>query len=133
MRQAELLWFDIDVLVLPTTPTIYRVDELLAELVTLNSNLGLYTNFVNLLDMCAVAAPAGFRANHTGFGITFIGKAFMDRPLLELAQRYLAEPPAPVRPPLDLTARNPGVQLAVVGAHLAGACCRHWQLSSRNA
>jgi allophanate hydrolase len=132
MRQAELLWSDIDVLVLPTTPTIYRVDELLAEPVTLNSNLGLYTNFVNLLDMCAVAAPAGFRANHTGFGITFIGKAFMDRPLLELAQRYLAEPPAPVRPPLDLTARNPGVQLAVVGAHLAGMPL-HWQLSSRNA
>ncbi len=132
MRQAEMLWSAMDVLVLPTAPTIYRVSELLAEPVTLNSNLGLYTNFVNLLDMSAVAVPAGFRANHTGFGITIIGKAFMDRPLLDLAQRYLGGGPAIANPPLDLTARNPGIQLAVVGAHLAGMPL-HWQLSSRNA
>ncbi len=132
MRQAELLWSVIDVLVLPTAPTIYRVNEVLAEPVTLNSNLGLYTNFVNLLDMSAVAVPAGFRPNHTGFGITIIGKAFMDRPLLDLAQRYQDSGPAIENPPLDLTARHPGVQLAVVGAHLAGMPL-HWQLSSRNA
>jgi allophanate hydrolase len=132
MRQTDLLWSAIEVLVLPTAPTIYRVGELLAEPVTLNSNLGLYTNFVNLLDLSAVAVPAGFRGNHTGFGISFIGKAFMDRPLLELARRYLAGGPALGRPPLDLTPRSPGVQLAVVGAHLAGMPL-HWQLSSRNA
>ncbi len=131
-RQAETLWSQIDVLVLPTTPTIYRVSELLAEPVTLNSNLGLYTNFVNLLDMSAVAVPAGFRDNHTGFGITMIGAAFMDRPLLDLAQRYLASAPGLERPPLDLKTRSSGVHLAVVGAHLAGMPL-HWQLSSRNA
>ena len=131
-RQAETLWSQIDVLVLPTTPTIYRVSELLAEPVTLNSNLGLYTNFVNLLDMSAVAVPAGFRDNHTGFGITMIGAAFMDRPLLDLAQRYLASAPGIEPPPLDLKPRSSGVRLAVVGAHLAGMPL-HWQLSSRNA
>jgi allophanate hydrolase len=131
-RQADALWSEIDVLVLPTAPTIYRVSELLAEPVTLNSNLGLYTNFVNLLDMSAVAVPAGFRENHTGFGITFIGKAFMDRPLLDLAQRYLRSAPVLANPPLDLTPRSPVVQVAVVGAHLAGMPL-HWQLSSRNA
>jgi allophanate hydrolase len=131
-RRADTLWSEIDVLVLPTAPTIYRVSELLAEPVTLNSNLGLYTNFVNLLDMSAVAVPAGFRENHTGFGITFIGKAFMDRPLLDLAQRYLRSAPVIANPPLDLTPGNPVVQVAVVGAHLAGMPL-HWQLSSRNA
>ena len=52
-RAAEELWDNIDVLVLPTTPDIYRRSELLAEPVTLNANLGRYTNFVNLLDMSA--------------------------------------------------------------------------------
>jgi allophanate hydrolase len=82
--------------------------------------------------MSAAAVPAGFRDNHTGFGITLIGKAFMDRPLLDLAQRYLASTPGIESPPLDLKPRSSGVQLAVVGAHLAGMPL-HWQLSSRNA
>ena len=131
-RQAAAMWSDIDVLVLPTAPTIYRVSELLAEPVTLNSNLGLYTNFVNLLDMSAVAVPAGFRANHTGFGITLIGPAFRDRQLLALGQRYLDAGEAFQAPPLDLTARAAGVLVAVVGAHLSGMPL-HWQLSSRAA
>jgi allophanate hydrolase len=132
MRQAETLWSVINVLVLPTAPTIYRVSELLAEPVALNTNLGLYTNFVNLLDMSAVAVPAGFRDNGTGFGISLVGKAFMDRPLLDLAQRYLNSAAAIVSPPLDLTPRPRSIQLAVVGAHLSGMPL-HWQLSSRHA
>jgi allophanate hydrolase len=131
-RQADALWSAIDVLVLPTAPTIYRVSELMAEPVALNSNLGLYTNFVNLLDMSAVAIPAGFRANHTGFGVTLIGQAFMDRQLLALAQRYLDAGAEFRAPPLDLTARAAAVQVAVVGAHLSGMPL-HWQLSSRDA
>jgi allophanate hydrolase len=131
-RQADALWSAIDVLVLPTTPTIYRVSELMAEPVALNSNLGLYTNFVNLLDMSAVSIPAGFRANHTGFGVSLIGQAFMDRQLLALAQRYLDAGAELQAPPLDLTAREAGVQVAVVGAHLSGMPL-HWQLSSRDA
>jgi allophanate hydrolase len=131
-RQAAALWSAIDILVLPTAPTIYRVSELLAEPVALNSNLGLYTNFVNLLDMSAVAVPAGFRANHTGFGITLIAPAFMDRQLLALGQRYMDAGAAIQAPPLDLTARAAGVQVAVVGAHLSGMPL-HWQLSSRAA
>jgi allophanate hydrolase len=131
-RQAAALWSAIDILVLPTAPTIYRVSELLAEPVALNSNLGLYTNFVNLLDMSAVAVPAGFRANHTGFGITLIAPAFMDRQLLALGQRYMDAGAAIQAPPLDLTARAAGVQVAVVGAHLSGMPL-HWQLSSRDA
>ena len=100
-RAAERLWQQIDVLVLPTAPTIYRVADVLAEPVRLNSNLGRYTNFVNLLDMAAVAVPAGFRANGTGFGFSLIGPAWSDRVLLDLAQRIMARPERFATPPLD--------------------------------
>jgi allophanate hydrolase len=134
LRGAAALWQQIDVLALPTTPTIYRIAELLAEPVTLNSHLGTYTNFVNLLDMSAVAVPAGFRENGTGFGASLIGPAWADRALLELAQRYEAVAGIAPRPPLDLAdAGAPErLTLAVVGAHLAGMPL-HWQLASRGA
>jgi allophanate hydrolase len=131
-RAAEPIWATADVLLLPTTPTIYRLKEVLAEPMALNANLGLYTNFVNLLDMSALAVPAGFRENGTGFGVTLIGPAFADRTLLALAERYLETLPMGDAPPLDLTPRKPGVKLAVVGAHLAGMPL-HWQLTSREA
>jgi len=131
-RTVEAIWDAVDVMLLPTTPTIYRLKELLAEPIALNANLGLYTNFVNLLDMSALAVPAGFRENGTGFGVTLIGPAFADRALLALAERYLETFPMADTPPLDLTPRKPGVKLAVVGAHLAGMPL-HWQLTSREA
>lgn len=131
-RAAEALWEGADVLLLPTAPTIYRIDEVLAEPVALNSNLGLYTNFVNLLDMSAVAVPAGWRANQTGFGVTLVGPAWADRALLALAARYEAAAPMPEAPPLDLGSRPETVRLAVVGAHLYGMPL-HWQLTSRDA
>ena len=131
-RSAEALWNAAEVLLLPTAPTIYRIDEVLAEPVALNSNLGFYTNFVNLLDMSAVAVPAGWRANHTGFGVTLVGPAWADRALLALAERYEAAAPLPETPPLDLGARSETVRLAVVGAHLHGMPL-HWQLTSRDA
>ena len=133
IRTAEAVWDQADVLLLPTTPTIYRLDAVLAEPVALNSNLGLYTNFVNLLDMSAIAIPAGWRANHTGFGVTLIGPAFADTALLALAQRYHAAGPEFETPPLDVDAAPAEtVLLAVVGAHLNGMPL-HWQLTSRDA
>jgi allophanate hydrolase len=95
----------------------------------LNANLGRYTNFVNLLDMSAIALPAGFRANNTGFGISLIAPAWADSMLLQIAARYAAPTECPE---LDLSARKPGVLLAVVGAHLAGQPL-HWQLTTRGA
>jgi allophanate hydrolase len=131
-RQAERMWADIDVLLLPTCGTSYRVREVLAEPLGLNANLGRFTNFVNLLDMSAIALPAGFRHNATGFGITLIGPAWADRALLDLARRYEEIAPMPQTPPLDLTGVKPTVKLAVVGAHLGGMPL-HWQLTSRDA
>jgi allophanate hydrolase len=131
-RAAEAIWDDIDVLVLPTTPGIYRRSELLAEPVTLNSNLGRYTNFVNLLDMSALSLPAGFRSNHTGFGVSLIAPAWADELLLQTAARYERAAAFPACPDLDLATRKSGVLLAVVGAHLSGMPL-HWQLTSREA
>jgi allophanate hydrolase len=131
-RHADALWDDIDLLAFPTTGTTYRVAELLAAPIALNSNLGLYTNFVNLLDMAAVAVPAGIRSNGTGFGITLIGPADSDHDLLSIADNYLAAADLPCPPPLDMEGKMESVKLAVVGAHLKDMPL-HWQLTSRNA
>ena len=48
----------IDALLLPTVPTVYTVEQVLADPIGLNSRLGTYTNFVNLLDLCGLAVPA---------------------------------------------------------------------------
>lgn len=72
-------------MVVPTAPKTYRIDEVLADPVRLNSNLGYYTNFMNLLDLSAVAVPAGFYANSLPFGITLFAEALADKRLLALA------------------------------------------------
>jgi allophanate hydrolase len=113
-REAAKQWASMDLLVLPTTGTIYTHDQVRSDPVKMNTNLGYYTNFVNLMDLAAVAVPAGFRSNGLPFGISFIGPAFSDEALLALADRYLGAK----TPMLD---KAPGcVELAVAGAHLTG-------------
>jgi allophanate hydrolase len=131
-RHADLMWGELDALAFPTTGTTYRVAELAAAPIALNSNLGAYTNFVNLLDMAALAVPAGTRHNRTGFGITLIGPADTDRALLTLADAYLAQANLAPPPPIDLEGTMQTVKLAVVGAHLKDMPL-HWQLTSREA
>ncbi|WP_433200206.1 allophanate hydrolase [Dactylosporangium sp. CS-047395] len=113
-RQAtEPLWYGIDALLLPTTPGHPTFADVAAEPVAVNARLGTYTNFVNLLDLCAVAVPAGHRPDRLPFGVQFIGPAFADRPLLDLAARWTGE---------EIQQREePGTTLvAVVGAHMSG-------------
>ncbi|MEI8292782.1 MAG: allophanate hydrolase [bacterium] len=112
------VWKTIDALLVPTAPTIYRVEEVLANPVELNSRLGTYTNFVNLLDLSALAVPAGFRSDGLPFGVTLIGPAFEDRLLAAIACN-------------QPTARGM-ISVAVVGAHLSGQPLNH-QLTSRGA
>ncbi|KXU33758.1 allophanate hydrolase [Sphingobium sp. 22B] len=131
-RHADTLWESIDLLAFPTTGTTYRVAELKAAPIALNSALGFYTNFVNLLDMAAVAVPAGIRSNATGFGITLIGPADSDVALLDAADAYISAADIPSPPPLDLEGKMETVKLAVVGAHLKDMPL-HWQLTSRDA
>ncbi|MBU3994002.1 MAG: allophanate hydrolase [Alphaproteobacteria bacterium] len=128
-RAAEALWQSVDALAVPTSPTIYRVAELLAHPVMLNSHFGTYTNFVNLLDMAAIAVPAGFRLNGTGFGISFFAPAGADRALLDMAAHWGTPVP---NPEFDIGDHVEKIRLAVVGAHLEGMPL-HWQLTTRDA
>ncbi|MFP6759358.1 MAG: allophanate hydrolase, partial [Alphaproteobacteria bacterium] len=78
-QQTQPMWHAIDVLVTPTAGTIYTIDDVMADPIPLNANLGRYTNFVNLMDLSALAIPAGFMANGLPFGVTLVGPAFADR------------------------------------------------------
>ncbi|WP_448207002.1 allophanate hydrolase [Azospirillum sp. sgz302134] len=145
-RRAEAEWATMDVLLLPTTGTTYTIEELLADPVRLNSNLGTYTNFVNLMDLSAIAVPAGFRPKDAPkgglpFGVTLIGRAFADGALAALADRLHRAQALPIGatgqlpkgPALDADTTAPGtVRLAVVGAHLTGQPLNH-QLTGRDA
>lgn len=125
-RFAEEEWLKMDVLVLPTAGTIYTHEQIAAEPIALNTNLGYYTNFVNLLDLAAIAAPAGFRPDGLPFGISFIGPAWSDRALLQTAAAFLdATTPATYCP-------QGYVPLAVCGAHLTGMPL-NWQLTQAGA
>ena len=132
-RAAEAEWQRMDVLLLPTTGTIYTHQALAAEPIRLNTNLGYYTNFVNLLDLAAVAVPAGFRSNGLPFGVSFIGPAFSDEALLSVADLYHRAQSEIPGPAVELERCPPGcIALAVVGAHLTGQQL-NWQLTERGA
>jgi allophanate hydrolase len=122
--QAELVWREIDVLLLPTTGTIYTKTAVAADPIGLNTNLGYYTNFVNLMDLAAVALPAGTTRDDLPFGVSLIGRSHTDGQLLDLAARYGGErqTPAPNHRHRDY------VPIAVVGAHLSGQPL-NWQLT----
>jgi allophanate hydrolase len=79
LRQAIApIWREIDLLVLPTTGTTYRIAEVVDEPLALNANLGRYTNFCNPLDLSAIAIPAGFRRDGLPFGVTLFAPALHD-------------------------------------------------------
>lgn len=111
-RAAEPMWNDMDALVLPTMPAAYTVAQLLADPVTLNTRLGTYTNFVNLLDLCALAVPGPRRADKWPAGITFIAPAGRDGMLALFGAAFTGETLQP--------APDDRVDLVVVGAHMGG-------------
>jgi allophanate hydrolase len=94
----------VDLLVVPSAPTIYPVAEVMASPIASNTKLGTYTNFVNLLDMCALAVPAGFRADGLPHGITLIATRGRDGVLAGVGRRYVQS----LRLPLGAT----GLRLA---------------------
>lgn len=118
----------IDFLVVPTAPTLFRRTEIAAAPLVNNGKLGTYTNFVNLLDLCALAIPSGFTPSGLPFGITLVslpfregllsafGSAYQEKARLPLGRTGAPLPkPAPVRtPPVAFAS------LAVVGLHLSG-------------
>jgi allophanate hydrolase len=123
----------VDALLAPTAPIHPTVAEVAADPVGVNAQLGRFTNFVNLLDLCGLAVPGPPRPDGVPFGITFLAPAWHDELLLELGaawERGLAE--SPVRPaptPADATGR---IEVVVAGAHMAGLAA-HPQLVARGA
>ena len=86
-RRAEGVWEDVSVLVLPTAGRIYTIAEVEADPIALNTNLGYYTNFVNLLDCCATASPHSFTSSGLPFGVTLVAPAWHDALTLAIAER----------------------------------------------
>jgi allophanate hydrolase len=127
-RIAERTFGNIDALVLPTAPTAYSTAQVLANPIELNSRLGTYTNFVNLLDLCGLALPASIRADDIPFGITLLAPAGKDALLasigrvfhadtgLKIGAKGLAQPPLAALP----AGTDDEIAIAVVGAHLSG-------------
>jgi allophanate hydrolase len=134
-------WAQVDAMALPTSGTIYKIAEVLADPVATNSNLGAYTNFANLLDLCGIAVPAGFREDGMPAGITLIAPAFRENALSRLATAFhrdtgLTMGASRVPQPPETGAasyRSPDLlRLLVVGGHLSGQPLNH-QLTDRGA
>ena len=140
-RKVEPVWQDIDVMMTPTAGTIYTIAELEADPIRLNSNLGYYTNYMNLLDLCGTAVPAGFLDNGLPFGVTLIAPAFRDRAILPLADamhRAADTGMGAARAAVPDAAPDAGVLgddmmlLVACGAHMSGLPLNH-QLTERRA
>ena len=140
-RKSEAQWNAMDMMDLPTAGSIYRIAQVDADPVQLNSNLGYYTNFVNLLDLSALAVPAPFRADGLPFGITLVGRGREDATLAALGAKYhraacvtlgATGHGLPAARAMATDIANHTVTLAVVGAHLSGMPLNP-QLTSRGA
>jgi allophanate hydrolase len=128
-RMRDHVFRAIDALLLPTVPTVYTIEEVLADPIGLNSRLGTYTNFVNLLDLCGLAVPAVLHADGTPFGVTLLAPSGHDAMLASIGRVFHAATGLPLgalgcaQPPLAALPVAPAageIAVAVVGAHLAG-------------
>ena len=128
-RVRDHIFRDIDALVLPTMPTAYTVEQVLADPIQLNSRLGTYTNFVNLLEMCGLALPASLRPDGTPSGVTLLAPGGRDAWLASVGRVFHADTGLPLgatgAPQPALTscvghADAHEILIAVVGAHMSG-------------
>jgi allophanate hydrolase len=139
-RVCDGLLDGLDFVLTPTAGTIYTLAQVEAEPIRLNSNLGRYTNFMNLLDYAAVAVPAGFGDNGLPYGVTLFDAAFADAALAHYGDRLQralglplggtghALPDAPLL--ADTPPSEASMRLVVCGAHLSGLPLNH-QLTER--
>ena len=127
-RVAERTFAQLDAIVLPTAPTAYTTAQVAANPIELNSRLGTYTNFVNLLDLCGLALPASMRDDGIPFGITLLAPAGRDAELASIGRVFHADTKLTIgakslaQPQLASLPAWAGeeIAIAVVGAHLSG-------------
>jgi allophanate hydrolase len=133
-RRTSSAWSEFDVMLVPTMPRFYTIAEVEADPVRLNSRLGTYTNFVNLLDLCAIATPAGVRGDGLPSSVTLIGPAGADGLVAGLAAAIQARDGAAMTAAASTAslarqaasrAPDDRVEIAVVGAHLLGLPLNH--------
>ncbi len=125
-RAAREIMERVDMLCVPTIPTFYSLADLEADPITPNSNLGTYTNFVNLLDMCGIAVPAAPRRDGRPFSITLLAASGQDAEIASAAAAFAGEAVAGPSP----LPQEDEVALAVCGAHMSGMALNH-ELTSR--
>jgi allophanate hydrolase len=118
-RKTSRVWSEFDAMLVPTMPRPYTVAEVEADPIRLNSTLGTYTNFVNLLDLCAIAVPPGVRDDGLPSSVTLIAPAGADGLIAGVAAAIQARSASP---PVKASSRGPRdrIEIAVVGAHLSG-------------
>jgi len=128
-RIADKTFEGIDVLALPTAPTVYTLEQVLADPLQLNSRLGTYTNFVNLLDLCGLAIPSALHADKRPSGITLLAPGGRDALLASIGRVFHADTKLPLGATnaqqkalsmLPASAAEGEIAIAVVGAHLSG-------------
>lgn len=130
---AEKIWSLVDVLMLPTVEAAFTIEQVLAEPIKLNARLGRYTNFVNLLDMSALALPAGFSKQGLPFGVTLLAPALHDHWLGQIGARFQQLLGISLgATPHVLSGSGASISVAVVGAHLSGQPL-NYQLLERGA
>ena len=125
-RAARALMDQVDLLCVPTIPTFYSVADLEVDPVTPNSNLGTYTNFVNLLDMCGIAVPSEPRSDGRPGSITLLATSGKDALVASIAAAFAGETVGPAsRKPAETE-----IAIAVCGAHMSGMALNN-ELTSR--
>ena len=125
-RKCNSLLANVDCLLTPTAGRHFTIDEMMANPIVHNSELGYYTNFVNLLDMSAVSVPAMFTETNRPFGVTLVGPAYGDRELLSIANRIQQVLPLPMgalqakQPEMNASINNGSrmIDIVVCGAHM---------------
>lgn len=139
-QKADKLVASVDVLMTPTAGRHFTIEEINEKPIERNSQLGYYTNFMNMLDYAALAVPTSFTKDNMPFGITLFSDAMTDQKLLTLAKRLrnanqlplgatgIAYEPATTK----LPASEGYIDVVVAGAHLSGMAL-NWQLTDRKA
>ena len=130
-RTTDACLADLDFILTPTIGAAPTIAALLADPIRLNSQLGHYTNFMNLLDYAAVAVPVGLGAHGVPSGATLFGPAHSDLALLDYAARLLGEPKWDATS-AALSAHADTLKIVVCGAHMAGLAL-NTQLTARGA
>ncbi|MDO6746439.1 allophanate hydrolase [Gilvimarinus sp. 1_MG-2023] len=139
-KEAQRVLDSVDALLTPTAPRPFSIAELEANPIELNSQLGYYTNYMNLFDLCGLALPTAFTEQGFPFGLTLVAEAFSDRKLLSIGNRLqqsFALPLGANKNAFEALSDKPAggaerIDLVVCGAHLNGQPL-NWQLRERAA